>query len=124
MSRVPYLKQNSFFSLKFSSFVFPISVNNTSSIFSNQITRENGLFFLFRYSSYPSFQKARSFIPLILTPNQRATSFSSYSVIKAKAIPTHLLTKRFPNFLNYIFASPPPTSSTMHSLLFLQVTCK
>ena len=58
-------KAKLFFSLIFSSFVFPVSVNKTSSIFSNQTTRENGLFFLFHYSSYPSFQKAGSFLPLI-----------------------------------------------------------
>ena len=49
----------------FSSFAFPISVNNTSSIFSSQITRENDYFSFFHYSSYPSFQKARPFLPLI-----------------------------------------------------------
>ena len=58
-------KAKLFFSLIFSSFVFPVSVNKTSSIFSNQTTREKGLFFLFHYSSYPSFQKAGSLLPLI-----------------------------------------------------------
>lgn len=54
-----------FFLLIFSSFVFPVSVNNNSSIFSSQDMREDGLFFLFHYSSHPTFQKARSFLPPI-----------------------------------------------------------